>query len=378
MPQRVHASHLQRSTSSSRKEDDDDSTATRFKNRLCLRCGVLFMKSRFQKESPIAHLSRVILLALVLLTGSIGAAAAQSIEDAALWRVQLMVKTCDEEKAGTDSKVWVQLTNSAAERFWLDRGGNDRRRNAMEYWDVVIPGLREVRDLTQIRVGINGGDAWCFDRLELHLNRNLGNETTARVYSASLAPQWISAERSDGYRSQHLVATALQMRAGEEWNLLGARRRIIAPPVRIRRAILESIVEGVLGHMLSPEQPLERLKWGDRKGRAHVQLERREGDPDNVAHVDLDLNLGGRKSRVRAVDVDFDLRVECSAGQLNLDVVNIDADLSRALKGITLGLGVLVERRLEDGLADLIGAATAAVPICMPPRFDSNSTLIFL
>ncbi len=326
------------------------------------------------------HLYRVILLTLVLLIGSMGAAAAQNIEDAALWRVQLVVDTCDLKKAGTDSKVWVQLTNSAAERFWLDRGGNDRRQGDRESWDVVIPGLRQVRNLTQIRLGINGGDAWCFDRLELHLNRNLGDETTARVYSVSLAPQWISAERSDGYRSQRLVVTALQMRAGDEWNLVGARRRIIAPPVRIRRAILESIVEGVLGHMMGPEQPLERLKWGDRKGRAHVQLERREGEPDNLAHVDLDLNLGGRKSRVRAVDVDFDLRVGCSAGQLNLDVINIDADLSRALKGITGGLGALAEKIFESkgGLGDLTGAATAAVPICVPPRFDSSGTLIFL
>ncbi len=304
------------------------------------------------------------------------------IESVRVMRIQLHVHTANESEAGTDAPVWVQLTGRSSERFWLSKGTDDRKRNQYDTWDVYIPSVRTIRDITQIQFGIQGSDKWCFDHVQLILNNvSTAGPDSRRVVFDKRGRFLISnkpSHRRLGVPNEIGIADYRELRSHRMWNLSAPRGSLLrAIPLRIPREILEANIEAILGDRMGPTGEYANLKWGKKRGRSHVQVSKKPGNARNQIHVDLDLNMSGRRSLFRAVDLDFTLTVEPGTNQVVMVASDIDPGLSRFLKGATLGIGVLGENVVRSFLPGEMPVAVVELPDAslVNPWFDNYGNL---
>lgn len=321
---------------------------------------------------------------LVLLVAQTGLA---QIEDVPIWRLQIEAHTCDVSKAGSSDHVSVKLNDDALP-FFMDLGGKERKRDETVQWDIFMDGdvdddgilddldgdgrvemdadrdgLIEMRDITRLEFQIHGGDGWCFESISILVNEQYVYHDTRRF--------WIDGD--DGRPSQIGLASPASLRANEYWVF---RPALLRPAVVLERDVLESMIEGIVGNLMGPDGEMERLKWGSKRGRDYVELEPAGAARPNVADVDLDLNLKGRKSVFRRIDVDFDLRVSCVSNVLTMDVMNIDADLPNAWRWLAIGFENQLIALFAD-LSDRLGVVAQPLGFCPSINFNEDGDLVF-
>lgn len=325
------------------------------------------------------------------------------IDSVAPWRVQLRVHTCDQSEAGTDSKVFVRFTSNPMDRFWLARGGNDRERNESNTYDVVIrdpiPGaVTNLGNITEITLGINGSNKWCFDRVELFVNNpNPGmiGGTTAlahRIFDSGFISSgiWISTgDRGDSRVMGPEVTVAsnsgsmpplFRTLRGGLWNLFLARSAILNCPrvdglVGVDRLVLEEYFESYLGHMMGPGEPLSEFRYGALVGRAWVEIRRQSA---NSIRVDVDI-VRDRAPDVfsRMFDKNFVLEFVCSSGGLSINLLEVDVDGHFLVRLFTLGISEGVNRLIERLARGGVLPTVISTPFCLPPNFNADGDLTF-
>ncbi|GEM_PF-6806087 len=325
------------------------------------------------------------------------------IDNVAPWRVQLRVHTCDQSEAGTDSKVFVRFTSNPMDRFWLAHGGNDRKRNNSNTYDVVIrdpiPGAAtNLGHITEITLGINGSDKWCFDKVELFVNNpNPGiiGGTTAlahRIFDSGFISGgiWVSTGDRGDFRVMGPEVTVASNSAsmpplfrtlrGGLWNVLLARVAILNCPradglVGVDRLVLEEYFESYLGHMMGPGEAMSDYRYGALVGRAWVEIKRRTA---NSIRVDVDI-IRERSPDVfsRMFDKEFALEFVCTSGGLSINVLEVDVDGHFLVRLFTLGISEGVNRLIEALAGGGLAPTVIPTPICLPPQFNADGDLTF-
>lgn len=271
-----------------------------------------------------------------------------------VWRTQIRVHTCNVEGGGTEGEVWVRLhapedrggnaTSAAgsgtggaavatasddATRFWIDRGGDDRRRGAMETYEIMMPGISTVRDISRIEFGTNSTDDWCIDRVALVVNSTGSWSEALHVYDQELEPTWLRNDRAS--TPSLIVATDEDLRASPSWNLDGARVTIPMMPEVIPGETLRSMLEASMGHLIATGQPLDPYKWGRRRGPQHLSM-RRHATLLNMVTAKADLNTSGSVRRMNDVDITFKVVALCDGGALTLHIADITGGPSSLLR----------------------------------------------
>ncbi|MEM7702945.1 MAG: hypothetical protein AAF251_13475 [Pseudomonadota bacterium] len=309
-----------------------------------------------------------------------------SLDDLRVWRVQLRIRTADRPKAGTDSKVYVKMT-SGNQRFYLSRGGDDRKRNRWEVYDVVLADtgsgaslIETVGDITQLTLGINGKDIWKFDRIEVLINNPYDRDVTNEGESPYTVYRYNAFQEianRDGYDAEFSLPGAT-LRSHSRWAL---NDKLLNFPwvttlgrdnLGFQREVLEEILEAAIGNELSPGGELSKARWGRKRGRSHVGLKHKKSFPDEVARLDVDIHPS------RLVDVELKFRLGCDGNRISAEIIKTKAKTSllgkvfatTAFGSIQFGLNRLFDNTGRNFLIDS-GA-------CIAPRFSDDHHLIFV
>lgn len=243
------------------------------------------------------------------------AADAQNVENMLVHRAKLRVETCDKKHAGTDDPVYVRLTNgnNRADQFYLDLPGDDRERNKVNNYDVILRDVVQVNDIQRMSIHKKGTDGWCVDSIALYLN----NSSTPVFRKTYASGHWI--DGNDGHQPSVYFSRST-LRASSTWNTAGSQAGMCAAPTRFSRGALENRIASLVGNSIatvSIELPLVddiELYWGGKNGDRHVEIKQVD---DKTLKADLDLNL--RKPFFnRELDVDWEMWATCSDRSLKL------------------------------------------------------------
>ncbi len=274
--------------------------------------------------------------------------------DNTVWRAELVLQTADVEDAGTDDSVFVLLNSAAGNtspggnRTWLDYARDDFERGANASYDLGLSSVGELGDITQITIGKTGDDGWCVQDFTLRVNGFDVFQTDLRASPGGCL--WL--DTSDGHTNTFTVdhptlrAHALWSQYREDYALFLLAANGIPNDEVVSR------IESIVGDSIHGEA----LYWGHLYG---AGVEARAGCTAgaascNVIHVDLDLAADVNNAPDPEVDIDFDLKFECSGGAINITTENvvIDADSSWFWEVLSLGVMNLVDGEVEDRVQD--------------------------
>ena len=309
-----------------------------------------------------------------------------SLEALPVWRVQLRIHTANRDKAGTDSKVYVKMTDNN-QKFWLLQGGDDRKRNEWEVYDVVLTDRRTgntliptVRQITQLTLGIRGDDMWEFDRVELLINNPKDRSSTNRGGSGYTIYSYNASRKIANKRGfeQEFSLSRRTLRSHSKWRLKPIMTnfpwvtKLGKTNIGFQREVLEEIMEGAIGNELGPGGELSDRRWGRKQGRTHVGLKHKSNFPDNVARLDVDI------APSRLVDAEVKFKVACDGTNIKAEVIGTNIRTNRVAKIFaTTFMG-----SLQYGLNKLMDTAVRPIyldsDICLPPKFTDDHHLIFL
>jgi hypothetical protein len=252
-------------------------------------------------------------------------------ENHPVWRVELAVRTANGSNGDTEDPVRVRLNSALPPAFsglptfipngnetFLDYGRDDFERNKTDTYDLNLGGISELGDIHQISFAINGDDQWCIAGFSLFVNG-------VKVYNENRSP-CIKSEDWGTAQTSFFSVSHDKLRAHPLWKAYKTPKLVDATEAKtkleacetvdvltIKRAELESRIEGIVGHSIN----FNKLEWGDLFGERYVEAQATE-DPQ-VAHVDLDLQAAIPVLDNPEVDIDLDLRfaMTCAAGGID-------------------------------------------------------------
>ncbi|HEY0714447.1 MAG TPA: hypothetical protein VGF45_17315 [Polyangia bacterium] len=268
----------------------------------------------------------------------------------AVWRAELVLETGTASNADTEDEVRVGLnpysgspTVPRGNLTFLDYARDDFERGHTDSYDLNLNGVSELADINTVYVAKGGDDAWCLRSLALKVNNQ-------QVFSRSFASEpngcrWI--DDDDGHTLSVIVPFA-DLRASAEWQGYNHTAALFALAFfGIPNAELVSRFEAIVGDAIHDNE----LYWGQLYGAA-VEVTR--GCPANVVecnklHVDLDLaaSVTGPNPEV---DIDFDVNVACTGGNLEIATENfhVEADSALIWELVSLGLIEFLDNAVED------------------------------
>lgn len=271
-----------------------------------------------------------------------GEAEAQSVENMRLYRTRLDVKTCDVADAGTDDNVYIRLTSSD-QRFYVDKPGDDRRRNLWDSYDVILPSVLEVNDITRLGIHKSGTDGWCIKEVRLFFN-----ESSTPVFSHVFPNgQWI--DGNDGHSPSYTFSSST-LRASSKWNISSGMISMCAVPARFSHASLVDRIESMIGDVIgnaNSNSHVRKLYWGGKYGSDYVELWRKDAD---TLEADLDLKYSLDNWTNPDVDVNALFDVSCAGGNpaLRGHGLKVTADGNDILDWLTFGIQSAVVNHFND------------------------------
>jgi hypothetical protein len=295
-----------------------------------------------------------------------------ALEAATLWRAELSITVCDEEDAGTDSRIYASL---GGEEFALNLGLDDFKRGRTYRYDLPAPNTAGQIEFLMIRN--NGSDRLCIQEIALALNHPAERLRTQHTVFTDMPYQWISEQPRD---SNRYLAVWQALRNSPTWNLDGRRALIANLPVLfattpIQKSTITQMVESYLGDLLTRT---DKIGWGGKDGEGWVELSTTSNP--QIARISVDLGKRGRNGRLAEIDFSFELEFACddASDTFRMTPQNFNVD-ARGLFG-----GRLWEDQVMKRLRKVAGqlAVGLAVPegICSRarPRFDQNGNLRLL
>jgi hypothetical protein len=264
---------------------------------------------------------------------------APAFEDIEIYRLQVKFETCNNNDAGTDDDVYIQM-NDDDDRFFLDKWTNDFVKGKSNSYDILTKSIRHIRDIRYLKVGLRGDDATCFRRIEVYVNNNR-SPLFAKSYSGH--GQWID-------DSQSFTIDRNELQAYSGWKYTDEHKDLWKPPSkRISKATILMMVNCSVGNQLNHQQD---IAWGSKEWGLPNTL---FGDGvevkyvnSNTLHFDLDLQMKMHGPNPE-VDVDFDLVFSCVNGRIQTEVKNLSSQ----------GVGIIYElqRWVREKGVVLVGTA---------------------
>lgn len=278
-----------------------------------------------------------------------------SIEDVKVYRLQVLFTTSDTEDSGTDDNVYVQL-NSSMKPYYLDYGIDDRERGKTQIYDIVEPSIKSLKDIKQLNITKVGNDGWGITKVELRVN---GAKIFEKAYTKKII---------DGNEGQQPVLnfSGSTIRNAGLWTYAKVPK-IHVPPAVISKKDLVAMVEGFVGNYIR-YIPDATVNWGDKSGVNTLFGDAVEASYRNSQTLTFDLDLQLSKDGPNPeLDIDFDLVVSCTNGQVKISAENGKANVNFLSKfrvqSVQLGLSNFLNR-------------TFNVPVCNA-RFEADGSLRF-
>jgi hypothetical protein len=297
----------------------------------------------------------------VAVLAPVRSASATPPEPAPVWRAQLRVVTGTVSDADSDDNVSVSLNGTNA--TFVDTPADDFERGHTDTFDLLPAGVRRFSDIQRLQIRKFGTDGWCIARVTLVVN---GRPLFDAVPGSPC--RWIDAD--DGH-SPLLQWTSL--RSNSTW------RGYVQPPLprRITPAEMRDRVEGYVGHAIASNA----LYWGHVNGAGAVEFS--AGGTARSVRVDLDLAADLPLLPDPAVDVDFDLRFSCTAGQITVSTAafHVDVSSSTVLQVITLGLIGLIDDMVANAIKNSFSGfrytTSTGTPFCPTITVLSDGNVFF-
>lgn len=258
---------------------------------------------------------------------------AHTLLDLPVWRVQLMIRTADCENAGTPNDVRVCLNSGSNKHWprhhftWLDHGPraiqppwqwqNDFQRGAEFTYDMTLKGIRDLADITCIRIEKVGTNALRIAEITLKVN---GVDVFDRHFGET-AESCLWIDEGDGYQPSYTISHA-ELRTHEKWQAYVAGPP--SPPFQISNEEIVSRIEGIVGHTIHDT----KAYWGKRMSNDYVVV---TGVDQQTLHVRVNLKAAVMGPNP-TLTIDFDLVVsiqcdeESGSAKLTLHSENLEVD----------------------------------------------------
>jgi hypothetical protein len=267
---------------------------------------VQFRSGRLPTRSQVwsAWLSALGALALCLLATS--SALAVPPNTMSIWRAQVRFITANVDDAGTDSSVWIQLNGS--NRTYIDSGRDDRERGQDETYELLLDNVHTLADLDYFRIEKDGDDGWAISRMLLIVNN-------VPIYDESFSSAlWLD---NEGGASRIRFIDDQFMRPRSQW----ANYVVPARPSVVPVGDMNARVESLHGDFttLTSNLSLRETGHGDASLNA-IDI--------NTWQVHVDLAEKNILLIGQDIDVDFHLKVGCTAGSPTFTVSNVNASSS--------------------------------------------------
>jgi hypothetical protein len=242
---------------------------------------------------------------------------APSFEDITIYRIQLRILTCNNEDAGTDDGVYVQM-NERDEKFFLDKSTDDFRKGLSRTYDILSETVNKIKDVNFLKIGIRGDDGTCIRAIQLFLN---DNKSPVFEKSYSGLGNWID-------NSQSFTVTESELRKNSGWRYTSKHKDLWKPPNEVSKDMILSLVECSIGNQLNHQSD---FSWGKER----IVFSTLFGPAVEVTfvdyktlHFDLDLEreLGGPNPEV---DVDFDLVFTCTDGVIQTKIKDLKVETDK-------------------------------------------------
>ena len=273
--------------------------------------------------------------------------------DFKVWRAQITFNTASRSDADTDDSVFVRL-NAGNNNFipsgnqtWLDYGRDDFERGDTFTYDLNVKNVSEMADIIQLNISKLGSNGWCITDFTLTVN---GLDVYDEDFSG-LADGCLWLDNDNGHSRTHVV-THEMLRTHPDWDNYNHTTALFLLGVNgIPNEEMASRLEGMTGDFIHNN----KLYWGHIHGPA-VEITR--GCPANVEscqtiHVDFDLaaSVFGPNP---GVDMDFDLNLECSDGDLNITSSNVEIDVDSKWYWEVLSFGLInfIDGKVEDRISN--------------------------
>jgi hypothetical protein len=277
-----------------------------------------------------------------------------NFEDVPVYRLQIKFVTGTSTDAQTDDRVYIRL-NPGMRPYYLDLAHDDREKGKTDVYDVIEPSVKTIRDIQQLYITKVGTDGWGLWRVELLVNGRLIFENNPnRIIDG------------DNGKSPELNYTAVQLR-GSKWNY-AQNVGIHIPPLSIPNKDLRDMVEGFIGNHIR-YIPNATVNWGSKKGINTLFGDAVESKFRNTQTLEFDLDL-----QVAAfgpnpeLDIDFDLVVNCSNGQVTISVQNAKANVNLLSRFNIDKMRLDLSRYLNRSFN---------VPVCRA-KFNTDGSLSFI
>jgi len=222
-----------------------------------------------------------------------------------VWRVQLSLKVCDYNDAGTDNKVLASLND--ANYTVMDSPVNDFERASERTYDLLLIGVVKLSDIKYLKIYKGGSDGVCLSELSVYVNEHL---IYTRTFSAS--NQWLDDEYYS-YDARTLLIPGTTLRNHTAWQGWSAGFRTLTVSAdEIRSRMGTAVGTGMYDFNIVS---IHSLSW-----RSDMGFERRDTTGIKVSFwVDfkcIDTLLGDGGCGDTAVLYWAHLRLSCSGGTI--------------------------------------------------------------
>jgi hypothetical protein len=240
--------------------------------------------------------------------------------DIAVWRVEARITTADIPDAGNgedrDGAISVSVAGpipGAGGLTYLNHARRDFERGDTHGYDLVLTGVHELGDITQITLMNPKDDDWCVESFTLRVN---GSAAFQRNYGSTTC-RWIGADSA----STSIMYRHAELRASTGWQnytspsigeLVTRPDGALVARVTFSRSEIEDRIESMVGHSIQDTDAY----WGQRYGRHYVEVSKWQ---DHILRADLDLaaDVFGPDPEV---DADFDLHASVSQPALGAPI----------------------------------------------------------
>lgn len=150
-----------------------------------------------------AILAVLVVVPAIITTLSAPASAATAIETMPLWRVQVRIKTASTDDGKTTGTPAVRLNPTQAGVWWLYTPPTHLTQGRVYTYDLRP--LATPAEITMLRIGVDGDNKWCLEKVELLLNnRPAFADSTPRCVGAggiNIDYSWPTLRNSSAWRN---------------------------------------------------------------------------------------------------------------------------------------------------------------------------------
>ncbi|MFN8278813.1 MAG: PLAT/LH2 domain-containing protein [Saprospiraceae bacterium] len=242
-----------------------------------------------------------------------------NVGDVQVYSIEIVFHTTNIKDAGTDDKIKIRF-NDNMKYFNLNKSNDEFERNQQDRFILSDRTIKFIKDIKYISLLKDGTDGWSFDYLAIRIN-------DATMYEAKFNSAWL--DNVKGYKNSYLIGGAyVQSIFGLFYNKPCS---VHATLPNILKYQLKNMIETAVGDAIDSNYYAayvisHGVAWGNTTGINTLFGDATEFKVQNPHTLSVDLDLQNIYSNWpnSEYDVDFDIFISCTNGNVKAEIISKD------------------------------------------------------